>query len=357
MFEERGPILIFTSFSEKGRACAKRLQEFLELMELPCVLGETFGGIKVSKGVQGSIEDAWFVIAILPCETKVNDDTWRTSEWMMQELAYAEARKKDFLILLENGVRFTNGILGDVECLPFETDKFDSVLVPLGRQVRAFLNRRLLTIGVKKVSVYTHVSDEQIRNECADEAKLLILEIRDLAKQHRYEEASGLAMKATQVDPKCWRAWTSLGTLLVQRGEVDNGDAIFLQVLKDFSNDHKGTATALHNRAWVQEIRCGISPSASGIRKQSRLYEKALKLDDSRVNTRACLLINRLLLEETDKAERLMDESLMYEGFLDALRYELDTRGSKVHKASQALPTWLKKLLYPVHPSSPNGEY
>jgi tetratricopeptide (TPR) repeat protein len=354
MCEEQPHIFIATSFSKSGRQRAEELAEFLKLFELRAVFGETFGGGEVSEGVRQRIETAWFVIALLSRDVEISDGVWRASEWVMQELPWARARKKDCLVLVEEGVQFTGGILGNVEHLTFRPDGFSEVLVPMGRQLRALLNRRLLTTGIKKLPIHTHVSDELLRNECTDEAKLLILEVRHLSRQQRYEEALELAEKATRTDPKCWRAWTSLGAILVQLNKVDDGSKVFAQVLSDFADNNKAVAAAYHNQAWVLEIKGSYNLSAKALREQARLYERALKLDPARVYSRASLLINRLIRGETDEAERLkaeslLEHSLLYEGFLDALRFELDTRGARGHKALQRLPTWLRYLLYPIH--------
>lgn len=345
MKEEKWLIVTPTSFDKPGRERARILTEFLELFGFQCMLCEHFGGVEVSKGVREGLEKAFIVIAILSRDVQLQDGTWRASEWVIQEISWARARGKDCLILLEKGVQFTQGILGDVEHIPFDGDSFSDALIPLGKQVRALLERHLLTTGIKQLSIHTHVSGEPLGDECSDEVKLLILEIRHLAKQQRYEEALELALRATRIDPHCWRAWTSLGALLVQLRKVDAGDKIFEQVLKDFPKNSKGLATALHNRAWVQEIKS--THSEADLIEESALYEQALSLDPSRVNTRACLLICRLLLEETEKAESLLKESELHEGFLDALRYELDVRGTRAHKALQALPERIKQLMYP----------
>lgn len=355
MDEAKNYIFIPTSFSGKGKERAELVSAFLELFELRCVLGETFGGGEVAKGVRERIDGSWFLVPILSRQVRVGDDTWAASEWVWQELAYAKRAAKDCIILVERGVRFGGGILGDVEYLEFDPEKFSDVLIPLGRQVRALLNRHLLTTGLKPTPIHTYVSDEPLRNECTDEAKRLILEVRHLAKQRRFEEALDFAKKATRVDPNCWRAWTSLGALLVQLGKVDDGDKIFAQVLSDFASNNKAAAAAWHNRAWVREIKAGCFPSQSELKGQARLYERALKLDGTRVNTRACLLIIRQKLGEADKAERLLEDSVLYEGFLDALRFEFDARGGSAHKALQAMPKWLRHLLYPIRQDASGG--
>ena len=358
MDKERGPIVIATSFDARGRARAQLIASFLELFELPSVLGETFGGLEVSQGVRERLESASFVVAILSREVQVGEGTWKPSDWIIQEIAWAKARNKELLILLEDGVQFSRALVGEVEFITFHDDSFSDVLVQFGRQLRALLNRHLLTTGIKPLSIYTYVSDEPLSNHCADhEAKLLILKIRHLSKQKRYEEALGLAFKATRDYPACWRGWSSLGALMVQLGNVDEGDKVLAQVLSDFPDDDKALGAALHNRAWVLEIKGGLNPSASARREHMRLYARALKHDPSLVNTRACLYIGRLLLGETDKAEKLLENSLLYEGFLDALSFELAERGASAHKALQMFPSWLRSILFPTRGGRSDGDY
>ncbi|HXQ36440.1 MAG TPA: tetratricopeptide repeat protein, partial [Anaerolineales bacterium] len=135
------------------------------------------------------------------------------------------------------------------------------------------------------------VRNDAIKEECSDEVKLLILKIRELVAQQRYDEALDLALKATRIDPNYWRAKTTLGVLLVALEQLGEGDKIFAEVLRDFPNTNKALATALHARAWVAETRCKLRPEAKELQEISRSYEQALKLDPSIANTRASLFI------------------------------------------------------------------
>jgi tetratricopeptide (TPR) repeat protein len=203
---------------------------------------------------------------------------------------------------------------------------------------------------LKKTQAHAYVSDEPLHNECSDEVKLLILEIRHLAHQRRYKEALDLAIMATQVDPNYWRAWISRGTLLVLFGEVDAGNKIFERVSKEFSGNPKAVAAGLHGRAWVKEVRGGLDLSADTLQEVAGLYEEALRLDISRTNTRASLLISSLMSAKTDDKVKLLEDSVLREGFFDALRFEFTERGARARKAMQALPAWLRRLLFPIRP-------
>jgi tetratricopeptide (TPR) repeat protein len=197
---------------------------------------------------------------------------------------------------------------------------------------------------------HVYVSDEPLHSECADEVKLLILGIRHLARQQRYEEALSLAREATRLAPSYWRAWVTLGTLLALFGKVEEAEKIFRRVVTDFAGDPKAVAAGLHCHAWINEIRFGDRPPGDVPQETTRLYEAALRLDNSRTNPRACLAISRLMSEGGGGHEQELEDSVLHEGFLENLRFELDKRGARIQEVLKAIPTWLRHLLYPIRP-------
>ena len=199
---------------------------------------------------------------------------------------------------------------------------------------------------------YAYVSDELLTQERApDEVKLLIHQIRYLSRHQRYEEALKLAERTTALAPDYWRAWITYGGVLVVLGHVDEGEAAFVRTREQFSNDPKAVGAAIHACACVKEIRCKLNPSREDLLEVTRLYEEALKFDDSRANTRACLIINSVLSGQISKSEQVFSSSLQCEGFFDAMLLELRERGAreyaaKMYKVMQALPIWFRDLLY-----------
>ena len=255
----------------------------------------------------------------------------------LSEAAISELRRL-FLFLdtdLEDAARMSmEEIERDLHTMGMDPDR------PIPERIRLLLTR----------PTHVFVRNDTIKDECSDEVKLLILKIRELGAQQRYEEALDLALKATRIDPNCWRAKTSLGVLLVALEQVDDGDKIFAQVLRDFPNTKKALATELHASAWVAETRCKLRPEAKVLQKISRMYEQALSLDPSAANTRASLFICHAKSGETEKQNQLVKESVMIEGFFDALRFELNVRGTTARKALLGLSTELRNLLYPIDP-------
>lgn len=220
---------------------------------------------------------------------------------------------------------------------------------------------RILSDESEPNPAYLYVSDESLRDEAAPaEAKRLILEVRFLGQQQRYEEALELAEHAVRLAPDYWRAWNSYGTLLAVLGNLDEADAIFHRVLEDFHDDPKAVAAALHNCAFLKEVRCELNPSRASSREVSRLYEEALGLDGSRANTRACLVINSMLTDQIAKGNELLKDSRLCEGFLDAVVLETAERGARhyaapMYKVKKALSMELRNLLYGAGPCHAGG--
>lgn len=192
---------------------------------------------------------------------------------------------------------------------------------------------------------HAYANSDPLQNECGDEVKVLILETRHLSKQQRYEEALDLAIKATRIEPEYWRARITLGVLLVVLDQIDDGEKIFAEVLNNPGGNPQTIGAALHCRAWVKETRWELNPPADILQEVSREYENALKWNPSSANTRASLLICRLLSEGASNNMKLLGESLLREGFLDALKFELGVRTANAWKVLQMLPGRVGNLI------------
>jgi tetratricopeptide (TPR) repeat protein len=209
--------------------------------------------------------------------------------------------------------------------------------------------------GESKNMAYAYVSDESLDDEpMTDEVKHLILKLRDVSRQKCYGEALELARQATLLDPHCWRAWISYGSSLALLGNLDEGEAIFLRILEDFSDNPKAVAAALHGCAFAKEVRCELNPSEEDLREILPLYEGALRLDDSRSNTHASFLIYSALSCQLYKDEKLLEDSLQREDLFDAMKFETEervSRGAKPYKFLPAFPIEFRNRLYGTGPS------
>jgi tetratricopeptide (TPR) repeat protein len=198
---------------------------------------------------------------------------------------------------------------------------------------------------------YAYVSDGSMRDESlTDEVRLLVIEFKLLTRQRHYAEALELARRATLLAPRYWRAWISYGSLLCLTGDLDAGEAVFRRVRQEFSADPKAAAAALHCYAFAKEDRDKLNPSEKALREVSRLYEEALELDESRVNTRACLVISSLASRQLNKGRKIFEDSLLCEGFLDSMSLEIKERkarvsGAKMERVVRALPSRYRNFL------------
>lgn len=195
------------------------------------------------------------------------------------------------------------------------------------------------------------VSSESLHGECSEKAELLMLRVRHLAKHQRYGEALGLARKVIRLAPGYYRARINLGTLLVMCDQIDEGDETFRQVLENCADNPKAVAAALHCRAWVKELRFPHdSPSEEA--EVTRLYKKALEIDGSLADTRACLFFS-LIDDEAAAYDGLLKDSIRRDGFFDAFEFELDERATERGpewrwKVLRMLPTWFRNLFLPA---------
>jgi tetratricopeptide (TPR) repeat protein len=206
---------------------------------------------------------------------------------------------------------------------------------------------------------YVYVSNESLDDEpTTDAVKRLIFALRHLTRQRRYKEALELARRATRLDPHYWRAWISYGSLLALFGNMDEGEAIFHRVLRDFPDNPKAVAAALHNCAFAEEVRCRLKPSAENLREILPRYEGALRLDGSRANTRVSLFINLALSRQFDKGQKVIEGHLESEEIFADMALETEERGArevKTYKFMQVLPLSFRNRLCGAGPAHFGG--
>ena len=144
---------------------------------------------------------------------------------------------------------------------------------------------------------------------------------------------------------------------LVHLGRYTEAAECFDFVCSEFTQNSHAVARALHNKAWLIGVRDGYA-NADSIGERLSLYQESLALDNSRIYTRALVLICYALLGRNEDAERFLKSSLRWEGFVAALREELDDLGTSGHKALTSFPDWLRDLLYPqkTKPKSPKED-
>lgn len=65
------------------------------------------------------------------------DVEWKTSDWIIQEIAIAREREMTLILLLEKGVRNPGGLHGNLEYIPFSRDKLDDALIKVTEMIAA----------------------------------------------------------------------------------------------------------------------------------------------------------------------------------------------------------------------------
>lgn len=346
-------VFIATSFNKSGRAHARRVADFLTSFGIRCVYGEVFGGGRICEGVRAKIDDASFVVAILSRERGAGSRARKSAAaWVVQEVAWADGRSKPCLLLVEKGVNFSGGLLGDVEVIRFSPSKFSDALPEVLRQVQVILKRRGLTIGVREDDpVQLYVPRNRVESKDSS-AKELHERALGLLESENYEQSMELAVRVTSAYPDYWPGWITLGALFVKQLDLVEGDRVFAKILKEFARDDIACGAAYHNRGWVVGLKSLPNPSLKSLNKEARFYEKSLVRDGSREYTRAALSCTYVLLGQVEKAHALLEESAMYgEDFMNALRHELQSRGALRIRILSAFPTLAQNLLYPIRKS------
>jgi len=125
--EQRGKlqrsVFIAHSFDEGGRSYAYQLMKFFSLIGFEIATGEGFSPEKVSSKVKRRLQAQEIVTVIL---SDKQDATWLT-----QEIVGADFNQKPIILLVEEGVEFKPGILGDLEYIPFPKNLISEAITPI----------------------------------------------------------------------------------------------------------------------------------------------------------------------------------------------------------------------------------
>ena len=96
------------------------------------VTGEKPRADKISEKVKRLIDAQHIFVGIFTRRAKLEGkNVWTTSEWVLDEKAYAYGRGRKLVLLKEADVDSIGGIQGDYEFLPFTRSNFHEVIVKL----------------------------------------------------------------------------------------------------------------------------------------------------------------------------------------------------------------------------------
>lgn len=351
-------IFLSTSFEDGDRARADVIASLIRGVGPEVVFGDNLNGQSVSTSVRERIESSDALIAILSRRRPLADGNWMTHPWVIEEATWAAAKGKRVLRVVEDGVQEIGGIIGDVENIRFSTGQFERCILKILGFARFVsersANRPAVQTVERRPQPRSVVVDEPLEAEWSEEVQRLVKETRNRAALELFSDALGLSNQAIRIDPTCWRAYINRGVALVHLGRYAEADATFDEVASTFSRSGSIVAKALHNKAWLIGVRDGFD-SERTLRMRKDLYLQALALDNRRLMSRAMVLICMVLLEEEESSRPFLEASMRWEGFLGALRGELDALGALGLKAAHQFPSWLRNLLYPTESVTAKG--
>jgi hypothetical protein len=116
-------VFIAHSFDPVGKSYVYELIKFLNLIGFKVSTGEGFSPERVSKKVRDRLTSQEVVIVIV---SQQEDTTW-----LIQEATGATFAEKPLILLIEQGVEFKPGILGDLEYIQFSKSYIASTFVPI----------------------------------------------------------------------------------------------------------------------------------------------------------------------------------------------------------------------------------
>lgn len=116
-------IFLAHSFNQTGKSYAYEIIKFLSLINFEVSTGEGFSPERISRKVRKRLKSQEVVIAII----SENEDM----TWLLQEAAGAAFIDKPLMLLIEEGIEFKPGILGDLEYVEFPKDHVSETFVSI----------------------------------------------------------------------------------------------------------------------------------------------------------------------------------------------------------------------------------
>jgi hypothetical protein len=132
---ENSPILsafVGQSFAGRDAQVNKCVIDTLTALGVATVTGERPKADWISDKVKGLIDAQNAFVGVFTCRDKiVRRSEWTTSTWVIDEKAYAVARRKKLILLKERGVGSIGGIQGDYEFIDFSRDSLERLPLDL----------------------------------------------------------------------------------------------------------------------------------------------------------------------------------------------------------------------------------
>ena len=123
-------------FAAQTEATAMRVQQFLTLLDVEVLTGASYEPRRVSEKVLGKLREPLDFIVVL-----VNRDG--ETMWTRDEIAAALHRGIAVVPLVERDAKFSPGLFGDLEYIPFDSDHVGDAFLKLLEAVRFIRRQRV----------------------------------------------------------------------------------------------------------------------------------------------------------------------------------------------------------------------
>jgi hypothetical protein len=125
-------VFIGQSFAVGDASVNKCIAETLEGLGLKVVTGDKPKAASISEKVKGLIDQQAIFVGIFTRRDKLaRKQEWTTSNWVIDEKAYALGKQKRLILIKEQGVGSIGGIQGDYEYLEFSREAMGDLVVKL----------------------------------------------------------------------------------------------------------------------------------------------------------------------------------------------------------------------------------
>lgn len=317
------------------------------------------------------------------CVTQYRDLSWKTSDWMIQEIGLAKGRGLELILLVERGLRKPGGLQGDVEHIEFDRSapeksfgkilEMITALSPKTKTVRgapadtssAAANRDAAPIDKRwatpapswtrdnyELAIFRMVAaGDEKGAESIDQAYLMTDHATEDDNKATWQAriewlrvlfgSSGNIGKIKELatrHPKSWKVLSYLGKCYAEYEEYESAAETFLaaESLAEGREDEqtlKGEAAIFYAKAGqpdrafkiVRELKAGV---ASGVYSEVRLLEVMRRIAEGQKNQSALLAI-------LERSAELSPEDL-------DIRFSLAYRYSENGNNDLALTNYLK---------------
>jgi hypothetical protein len=147
----RQPVVnVFLSFryDDAGKQLARLVEDLLESHSLRATTGDVLGGEILTPEIQRQIEDADALVALLTRRDQLQNGSWTTHPFCLQELQHARGKGKPAVAIVEDGVAM-GGFEQQYEYIPYNAEQLLPTFLKLSRTIRKWKQRVGRTIKIQ----------------------------------------------------------------------------------------------------------------------------------------------------------------------------------------------------------------